>query len=151
MAAQKAVPAKSFLENLQDILNPTRLMQKIQNNKETLFHIALFIGIGFLVGYFIKKYNRYVAGFVFVALALIGLDYIGILSITVQWQRIHDLFGIEPVMRVEGNIFAFYAEWIRANFFIAVSFCVVFSLVFVCVRKVLWKKEKNLPKVFRPF
>jgi uncharacterized membrane protein (Fun14 family) len=118
--------AKGFLENLKDILNPSKLIHTIQENKEMLFHIAIFWGAGFLIGFFLKKYSRYVAALVFITLALIGLDYIGLISISVQWDRLHDLFGVEPLMHVEGNVLTMYAEWVRANFFITVSFVVGF-------------------------
>lgn len=114
--------SRGFLENLKDILNPSKLIQKIQKNSDMLFHVAIFLGVGFLVGFLLKKYSRYVAALVFIILALIGLDFIGIISISMQWDRLHDVFGIEPLMPIQGNAIVVYTEWLRANFFITASF-----------------------------
>jgi uncharacterized membrane protein (Fun14 family) len=118
--------SQGFLENLKDLLNPAKFIQKVQSNKETLFNIAIFGGVGFLAGFLLKKYNRYVAALVFIILALIGLDFMGIISISMQWDRLYDLFGIEPLMPVEGNAITVYTEWLRANFFMSASFIIGF-------------------------
>lgn len=117
-----------FFESMKELLSPRGLVTKLQNNKETIMELSLYLGVGFIAGFLLKRYSKF---FLFLVIGITGillLQYNGIISIAVHWHRIQALVGIQPLAVPDGRMASVYWQWVTEHVGIAVSF----SVGFVC-------------------
>jgi len=126
----KAVEASSsFAQKVKNYLNPTVLWEKIKESKSIIIDVALFFGLGILVGYFLKKYGQYVVVLLFLIAALIVLQYMNVLQININWVLIQDTLGIAHTNVPAGaSLMALYWEWVKINVAIVLSFSIGFLI-----------------------
>jgi len=117
----------SWFDHMKDALNPKLLWQKIKDSKSLLLDIALFFGVGFLIGFFLRKYGQYVAAFIVFCVCLILLSQFNIVQLGINWERVQQVIGFRlPVVPEGGTLVAVYWEWVKINIFPVLSFCVGF-------------------------
>lgn len=101
--------------------------QKIKDSKSVILDMVLFFGIGFLIGYFLRKYGQYVAALIVFLVCLVLLAQLNIIDIAINWNKVQQLFGMQPVAIPEGGaLISAYWQWLKLNMFAAASFCVGF-------------------------
>ena len=101
--------------------------QKIKDSKDILLDMVLFFGVGFLIGFFLRKYGQYVAACIVFCVCLVLLAQLNIIDIHINWQKIEAMLGVQAIAQSQGNaLFNGYWLWIKANMFAAASFCVGF-------------------------
>lgn len=115
-----------LLDTLKDKLNPSTLMQRLHITQEMLIDMMLYLGVGFLTGFLIKKYGTYIFVFVLFLVALIIAQQAGIISITVYWVKIQELLGMEVVAPAPEGLLSGYWEWAKSHIFLVVSFSIGF-------------------------
>jgi uncharacterized membrane protein (Fun14 family) len=115
----------SWLEKLKETLNLNDLTEKFKASKGTILDCILYLGIGFITSYILKKYGQYVLFFV---IALFVLAQLNILNVDVNWHNIQEFLGLQHIGNVEGNIFTLFWEWVKLNVVVVLSFCVGFLL-----------------------
>ena len=109
------------LDTLRERMNWDTIVDTVKTNKHHLTEIAVWAALGFLVGFFFRRYSSYLAALIFVIFALWGLCYLDILQVTINWDRVHALVG----MRLDDGAFVDNAlEWLRANMAATISFVV---------------------------
>lgn len=115
-----------ILDTLKDTLNPTTLMKRLNLTQELLLSIILYLGIGFAVGFLLKKYSNAIT----IILACIGLlalaHYFDLVSITVYWNKIQEIFGYQQLEPVEGSMLSAYWLWVKTHVALVVSFAIGF-------------------------
>lgn len=119
-----AVPAPQpgMFESLKDKLSPSALMEKLNLNSGTLLESALYLAVGFLFGYLLKKYGTFFFCAVLFIVFLVLAQQLGLISITVYWQNIQSFFGVQGPEPVEGSLLTAYWVWIKAHLLQVVCF-----------------------------
>ena len=121
---QNESTALSWFENLKQSLNPGELLEKLKASKGTLFDIFLYLGIGFILGFLLKRFGQYLVVF---AIALFVLTHLNIMQVNVNWDSIQNFLGLHQIGNVEGNVFTVFWEWVKINAIVVLSFCVGFT------------------------
>ncbi len=114
-----------WFDKLKTSLNIDGLMERIRESKGRIFEIVVYLGIGFLVGFLLKKYAQFVIVFIVLIIGLVVLQQLNVINLVVDWVRLQDLFGIQPTVTGSDTI-SFYFEWIKVNIWLVLSFAVGF-------------------------
>ena len=118
-----------LLERAREMVSPDKLAEKLNISRNRLLDLGLYLVVGFITGFLLKKYSKYVFAIMLVILGLIVLHNLNVLVLDVNWHRVQELFGIQPVSIGEGtNLFAPYWEWIQLNFGLVLSFTIGFLI-----------------------
>ncbi len=117
-----------WLDRIKETLNLKDIMDKFELSKNTLIELGLYCGIGFLSGFLLKKYGSYVFIVVLMIVGLIVLQQFDIVTITVNWNKVQEVFGIQPTTTLDTNVLTVYWEWVKLNFAIVLSFSVGFLI-----------------------
>lgn len=110
-----------LLDKIKDTLNPNKLAQRF--DKDTLMEMGMYLGVGFLSGFLLKKYFNYVLVFALGIAGILGLQHLGVISIGIDWMRMQEVFGIKQAAALDSSLLASYWDWIRLNVRLVVSFC----------------------------
>ncbi len=127
MPATQMPEVPGFFANLKQKLNVNMWMEKLNLTRHKLIEIGLYLGIGLLSGFLIKKYSKYIF-VVFVCLvALTLLQQFNIVAVIINWDRVQELFGLQPIAQMTGQgLLSLYLSWIKANLMVAITFSVGF-------------------------
>lgn len=93
----------------------TNIMEKIKTSQDSLLHYGITLGVGFLVGFLLKKFSSYVAVVIAGCLLIIILSHFGIMNVAIDWQKIQSFVGLEVGQLSDQNVFEMLWEWIRLN------------------------------------
>jgi len=99
----------------------TNLAEKFKMSQDIFLQYGIAAGIGFLVGFLIKKFSSYVAVVIAACLAITVLCHFGIMNVVIDWQRMQSMLGLEGVGIMDQNIFELLLQYIRLN--IAMTLC----------------------------
>ena len=115
----------SFLEKLKTWFNWEKISAKLNLSSSKLMEIGVYLAVGFLAGFFLKKYAQFVAFTVLIVVSLVLLAHFNFISIVIHWEKIESFFGIQSVVASSGMFATFFA-WVELNLLIFVSFVVGF-------------------------
>jgi uncharacterized membrane protein (Fun14 family) len=107
-------------------------LAKLSGSKEYLIEAVFFAGIGFVSGYFIKRFS---AAAVVVILTLAGLavlQHFGFVEIMVKWGNLQELLGVDPALLVGDNFLTILWTWFKTHLLLGISFVVAFLLGIRC-------------------
>jgi uncharacterized membrane protein (Fun14 family) len=115
----------SWFDKIKQTLHIDELTRSLNISKQTVIDIALYAGIGFLIGFLFKKYSYIVAVAVVIGLGIIILHQFEFISLNINWNHVNDVLGIKGAsMPVETN----WWEWIKTNAIALFSFFVGIAL-----------------------
>lgn len=118
-----------FLEKMKVFASPDYWMQRFNLDKEKIINLLLYFGAGFLLGFLLKKYSRYVFAFALFALALTALMYSDIVSFSINWPKVHSMVGLQSAtMPPDATLLTLFWEWAKLNASMAFSFVLGFLL-----------------------
>lgn len=104
-----------------DVLIKKLHLDKIDVSSNRLIEIGMYLGIGFVIGFLLRR----CAGYVFVAvLTLAGffmLHQFGVINISVDPVKMQELFGIKPTVTIDTSIMMIWWEWIKLNMALVLS------------------------------
>ena len=109
-----------WVDTMKQELSVDSLAGRMHMTREKLIDISLAGGIGFLFGFFLKKYSAFFALLVLVAVAVGFLHQYGVINVAIDWARAQEVLGIQPI-EFNGGIVSFALEWIKANVAISIS------------------------------
>lgn len=90
-----AVEAQSFVDKIKEFFQFDKLMQSFDFSTSHLIKIGSYATVGFLIGFFFKKYGRSLLIVVGVfALFLYALSYLSV--VTIHWEQARHLVGLAP-------------------------------------------------------
>ena len=115
----------SFLEQVKHYLNPKNLMETIAASKDKIIEMGMYLGVGFLAGFLLKKYSKYILILLLCIVGLVVLQQFEIVTIVFNTAKIQELFGIKATT-MEADLFTVYWNWIKLNFSIVLSFSIGF-------------------------
>jgi uncharacterized membrane protein (Fun14 family) len=120
-----------ILDTLREQLSPTTFVEKFKASKSYLMEIALYGGIGFISGFLLKKYSSFIVAVVLFTIGIALLQHFGVVNILVNWDKVHEFFGIQMVSAMNAhNAAAMAWAWIKANSIISISYAVGFLIGF---------------------
>lgn len=123
-AAQPA--GAGFLATLKTKLNLDALMAKLNLTSEKMLEVGAYLGIGFFTGFLFKKYFKYLFIIVVsVILAVVGLEYVGVIK--VDWIGLRSICGLQRVDSVDTVVNTCLA-WVRVNLALVLSWFVGFLI-----------------------
>lgn len=128
-AAASAEKATNFLESIKSFLKPDNLLAKFHEWKHTLLDWGIYAGVGFVVGFLLKKYLKYILLLVLFVVALVLLEQFEIIKTNINWEKMQELFGIKSVSEAfDPRLMKSYLDWVKLNF--ALVLCA--SIGFIC-------------------
>ena len=102
----------SWFDKIKQTLRIDELTKSLNISKQTIIDVALYAGIGFLIGFLLKKYSYVVAVAVVIVLGIIILQQFDFISLNINWNHVNDVLGLKgTAMPIETN----WWEWIKAN------------------------------------
>ena len=123
--ASNATANGGIIETIKESINPQAVVQKLKVSQAQLIDMGLYAAIGFLLGFFIKRYATYVIAFGLFATGIILLSQFNMLSLHINWSEVYQTLNI-PVAAGVGmdNVAAIAWEWARSNILASSSFVV---------------------------
>lgn len=123
MAPAATTTTVGFMEKIKGYLSPDYWVQKFNLDKEKVINMLLYFGAGFLLGFLLKKYNRYVFAFALFSLAIAALMYLDVISFAINWPKIHSMLGLQvTTMPSDATLMSLFFEWAKLNAAMVFSF-----------------------------
>ncbi len=126
MSDQAVKSEAGVLETLKENLNPSHLMKKFNITSATLLQMAIYFGVGIMIGYMLKKYGKFVIVLILFILGLLLVQQIGLVDITVHTDKVQELFGLQPTAYDDKHLLVGYWEWVKAHVALVLSLSIGF-------------------------
>lgn len=123
-----ATAQEGWLEVIKSKLYVDKFLIFIKESKENIIEFGVYLGIGFLIGFLIKRFATIFIGVVLFVAVLIALSQMDIITIDFNYIRLYEFFGIRPAMSSSDTIFTIILEGIKVNWILAVGFVFGFFL-----------------------
>jgi len=127
---QDAVTAPAtlgFMDSMKDYISPDYWVKRFNLDKEKMINLALYFGAGFIIGFLLKKYSRYVFSFALISLAIAVLIYLDIVTFAVNWSKVYSMIGLQSsTMAPDANLVALFWAWAKLNAGMVFSFILGF-------------------------
>lgn len=104
-------------------------MQKLNISKPMLIEIGLYLGLGFVVGFLLKRFSKLFLVLVLTLLFLWFLQHMGIMLFVVNWQRVQELVLGQPslsIMSSQPDLGSMAWNWVTTHVAAVISFSVGF-------------------------
>ena len=118
---------QSMFDKIKSFLNPKQWMETISHSRDTLIEMGMYLGIGFVVGFLLKKYSKYLLVVLLCVAGLVVLQQFEVVTVVFNTAKLQELFGIKSTT-MDADIFSVYWDWIKLNFSIVLSFSIGFLL-----------------------
>ena len=112
----------SWFDKFKDSVSMHALKEKF--SKQKIAEIALYLGVGFLCGFLIKRYAHLIIFVILIAIGGFVLQQMGIITFAVNWVKIQDMFGIVQTTGEQSDWLAAYWAWLTLNWAIVASFII---------------------------
>ena len=109
------VAKTGIIESIKHAMQPETIANKVGMDKNMLIDIGLYGAIGFIIGFFLKKYSEYFIALILLVIGLVVLQQFDYISISINMPKIHDMLGLQPIPVVSDGYAALLLEWVRAN------------------------------------
>lgn len=127
MVEPMAAPKAGVFERIKETLNPDSLAQRFNLTKSRLLEMGLYLLVGFIVGFLLKKYSRFVFATAIIIILLIVLHQLNILTLSINWAQVRETLGIQTSSATpDASWLNIYWEWVKANVALVLSFSVGF-------------------------
>ncbi len=105
------------------------VMTKLREYKGNLLELGVFLGIGFVVGFLLKKYFKYILLLVLFIVSLVILEQFDIIQVSVHWAKVQELFNLQQGgAPFNAQALNSYIDWVKANFVAVLSASVGFLI-----------------------
>lgn len=119
------VEQQGILDSVKEKVNLQTFFEKVQDSRALILDIAIYGGIGFLIGYLLKRYINAVITMIMMSTLLFVLQQFNLIVITINWEIIYELLGVTQLMHLMGeNVHLFVFEWAKANVFLVISWLI---------------------------
>ncbi|MCL5875766.1 MAG: hypothetical protein M1114_04805 [Candidatus Dependentiae bacterium] len=113
--------ASSFLDKLKGM--GSAFLDKMHLTKHKLFDFAIAMGIGFAVGFFLKRYAHYVCAFIIFTILIVVLQKFELLHVYINHPKVEEVFGIQAT-HISGDAISIFWEWVKLNGSLSISFVI---------------------------
>lgn len=105
------------------------IFEKFKDYKGNLLEVAVYAGIGFLIGFLFKKYIKYILLLILFVVSLVILEQFDILHTNINWAKMQELFNLKSTADAfNAQAAQSYLEWAKANFVVVFSASVGFLI-----------------------
>jgi hypothetical protein len=121
MVGQESTMERGFFDMLREKLHIDALIEKIKLSKDTIIDVGVYVGIGLLSGFIIKRYSTYfiTAAIIFAFLGM--FNHFEFISLAINWKAIYAALGIDPIAESGESLIAVFWQWSKDNVLLAVS------------------------------
>lgn len=112
---------ESFSDKISIFFN--NIIEKLKISQDMILHYGIAIGVGFLIGFLLKKFSSYVALIIAGCLAIIILSHFDIINITIDFQKMQSIVGFESIDFSNQNIFEIMWQFIKSN--VSMTLCML--------------------------
>jgi uncharacterized membrane protein (Fun14 family) len=91
------------------------LIAKLKMSQDKILQYGIAAGVGFLVGFLLKKFSSYVALIIAGCLLVTVLCHFGVMNIAIDWAKMQSMIGLEPIEFTDQNILELVWQWVRLN------------------------------------
>ncbi len=120
-------PHSGFLDSVKETIRWDVIKEKFYAFQPTLIEIGLFGGAGFVIGFLLKKFGKIIA-FLIAAVVILGiLHQLNIISISLNWAKIQEIFGIQS-SSLDNAAITSYGDWIKNHLLQVLFFVIGFVL-----------------------
>ncbi len=113
--------AVSLFDKLKNMAE--NFLEKINLTKHKLFDLVVAAGVGFAVGFFLKRYAHYVCAFIIFVIFIMVLQKFELLQIYINHPKVEETFGIQST-HISGDSISIFWDWIKINGSLTVSFII---------------------------
>jgi uncharacterized membrane protein (Fun14 family) len=131
VSEQVSEKASGMFATAKDGLKDTSNMifEKFKDYKGNIIEVAVYAGIGFLVGFLFKKYIKYILLLILFIVSLVILEQFDILHTNINWAKMQELFNLKSTADAfNAQVAQSYIEWAKANFVVVFSASVGFLI-----------------------
>jgi len=115
MVSSNQIENTGLIERMKEVAEPEAIAQKFGIDKNLLIDIGVYGGIGFIVGFFLKKYSEYFISLALLVVGLVVLQQFDYVSLSVNVVKVQEALGLMQ-MPLDSNAFgAFILEWMKMN------------------------------------
>ncbi len=105
------------------------VIEKFRAYKGNLLELGIYLGIGFTVGFLLKKYLKYILLLALFIVSLVILEQFNLVQVSVHWAKVQELFNLQQTgAAFNAQAVGSYAEWIKANFVAVLSASIGFLI-----------------------
>lgn len=108
-------------------LSPSVLLEKLRMYRGRLLEVVVYGGIGFLCGYFLKRYSTFFILIILFVAILIFLQQLNFIQLFINWDKVSSFIGFQPAVPDQTFVGQTW-NWMKANGVITISFIVGFLL-----------------------
>jgi uncharacterized membrane protein (Fun14 family) len=117
-----------WLQSLADRFNFDDFLQRFNLSTAVILEIIAYAGAGFLAGFLFKRYFKFALVLIILFfLALKGMEYAGVGSMILNWDRVRELTGFGPSDTLE-SVVRTQLVWIQMHVRQTISFVVGFLI-----------------------
>ena len=98
------------------------VIEKFRAYKGNLLELGIYLGIGFAVGFLLKKYFKYILLLVLFIVSLVILEQFNLIEVSVHWAKVQELFNLQQTgAAFNAQAVGSYVEWVKTNFVAVLS------------------------------
>jgi len=128
MSVTKVPAEQGWFDSFKEKIHIDQWAEKLNLSKNRLIEIGIYLGIGFLTGFLLRRFSKYVIVFVLFILGIVLLNQFGIINVMVNWSKVNEVFGIQTIQKVDGGLIVIFWEWTKANLLVVFSFSIGFLI-----------------------
>jgi len=114
-----------WFDRLKNSLQIDKLAENLNLSKYRLLDMALFLGVGFLIGFLWKRYaNYFIAILIFVAVIIV-MHQLDMVNVRINWIKFQECCGVHPAVE-DADILSMLWGWAKMNVLIIFSFIIGF-------------------------
>lgn len=102
------------------------LINYIKEYKEQLLEFSLYAGVGFLVGFLLKRFTTFFIFLVFFGGLLVILQHFHYLNF--NYEKVYEIFGVQSSLSNSENLLIVIWEWVKINWLLSFGFSIGFLL-----------------------
>ena len=111
----------SWIEQFKQKLHTNEWFNSLQKPEYLIVHIILWVGIGFLTGFLLKRFSKLVAIAIFCVVIMIVLQQMGVLSVALNWVRLEEALGLDTNTLSPAGA-SLYWQWAKDHVVFILSF-----------------------------
>lgn len=123
-----STPQAGWLDGIKNSFHWEGIKEKFYELQPLLIELGLTLGIGFATGFILKKFGKIFAFLIGILVILGVLQQLGAISISINWIKIQEWFGIQAIPVVDDSIFVAFGAWLKAHILQTLFFVIGFLL-----------------------
>ena len=122
------VPQQGLLDTAAQKTGLNGFMQKLNISRDTLIEIGVYLGVGFVAGFLLKRFSKLFLVLVLTVLFLWFLHHMEIMFVVINWQRMQELvFGAQAAaLPTQADFGAVMLAWATSHVAGVISFAIGF-------------------------